>query len=145
MTMITSAPKPGGPGKGTRRNAAVGLAAAVVLSGAGLSLAAPEAHAEPSNYNFDFGGGPVEPGYIGVSATDAYSPETRYGFNTPEHMADVPAKGTGAASDAVRFLEFGTKSTNTFNVTSRKACTRSRSHWATLHGPASRPKACSRP
>jgi lysophospholipase L1-like esterase len=116
MTMITSAPKPGGPGKGTRRNAAVGLAAAVVLSGAGLSLAAPEAHAEPSNYNFDFGGGPVEPGYIGVSATDAYSPETRYGFNTPEHMADVPAKGTGAASDAVRFLEFGTKSTNTFNV-----------------------------
>jgi lysophospholipase L1-like esterase len=58
----------------------------------------------------------VEPGYTGVSATDAYSPEARYGFNTPEHMANVPAKGTGAGSDAVRFLEFGTKSTNTFNV-----------------------------
>lgn len=88
----------------------------MLLSGAGLTLAATEASAEPSNYRFDFGNGPVEQGYSGVSATDAYSPDKRYGFNTPEHMANVPAKGTGAGSDAVRFLQFGTKSTNTFNV-----------------------------
>jgi lysophospholipase L1-like esterase len=92
------------------------LATAALATGAGLTLSAPAAYAEPSDYKFDFGGGPVEPGYTGVSATDAYSPEARYGFNTPEHMANVPAKGTGAGSDAVRFLEFGTKSTNTFNV-----------------------------
>ena len=92
------------------------LAAAALVSGAGVSLSAPAAHAEPSNYLFDFGSEAVEQGYIGVSATDAYSPEKRYGFNTPEHMANVPAKGTGAGSDAVRFLEFGTKSANTFDV-----------------------------
>ena len=92
------------------------FATAVLLSGAGLALAAPVAHAEPSNYRFDFGNGPVEEGYTGVSATDAYSPEARYGFNTPEHMANVSAKGSGVERDAVRFLEFGTTSTNTFNV-----------------------------
>lgn len=92
------------------------LASAVLAPGAGLAVTAPAANAEPSNYRFDFGGGPVEQGYTGVSATDAYSPGKRYGFNTPERMANVPAKGTGAGSDAVRFLEYGTKSTNTFNV-----------------------------
>ena len=93
-----------------------GLAASVLVSCAGVSLAAPAANAEPSSYRFDFGGGPVEEGFIGVTAADAYSPETRYGFNTPENMANVGASGTGAASDAVRFLQFGTKSPNTFNV-----------------------------
>ncbi|TLM83601.1 esterase [Pseudarthrobacter sp. NamE2] len=92
------------------------MAAVMLLSGLGVSLAAPAANAEPSNYRFDFGNGPVEEGYIGVSAVDTYSPEKRYGFNTPEHMVNVPAKGAGAGSDAVRFLQFGTKSANTFNV-----------------------------
>ncbi|MDQ1054510.1 lysophospholipase L1-like esterase [Arthrobacter sp. SORGH_AS 212] len=92
------------------------LAATALASGAGLAFSAPAARAEPSNYRFDFGSGPVEKGYTGVSASDAYTPERRYGFNTPEHMANVAAKGTGAGSDAVRFLEFGTKSNNTFNV-----------------------------
>jgi len=92
------------------------LAATALASGAGLAFSAPAARAEPSNYRFDFGSGPVEKGYTGVSASDAYTPERRYGFNTPEHMANVAAKGTGAGSDAVRFLEFGTKSSNTFNV-----------------------------
>jgi lysophospholipase L1-like esterase len=92
------------------------LATATLATGAGLTLSGPAAYAEPGNYKFDFGEGPVEAGYTGVSATNAYSPEARYGFNTPEHMLNVPAKGTGAGSDAVRFLEFGTKSANTFNV-----------------------------
>lgn len=92
------------------------LAATALASGAGLAFSAPAARAEPSSYRFDFGSGPVEKGYTGVSASDAYTPERRYGFNTPEHMANVAAKGTGAGSDAVRFLEFGTKSSNTFNV-----------------------------
>ena len=95
---------------------AAGLAAAVLVSCAGVSLAAPAANAEPSSYRFDFGSGPVEQGFIGVTAADAYSPETRYGFNTPENMANVGASGSGVASDAVRFLQFGTKSPNTFNV-----------------------------
>ncbi len=72
--------------------------------------------AEPSNYKFDFGNGSVEKGYIGVSASDKYNEKTRYGFNTPENMRDVAASGTGAASDAVQFVTYGTKSTNTFNV-----------------------------
>jgi len=92
------------------------LAVTALASGAGLAFSAPAARAEPSNYRFDFGSGPVEKGYTGVSASDAYTPERRYGFNTPEHVANVAAKGTGAGSDAVRFLEFGTKSSNTFNV-----------------------------
>jgi len=92
------------------------LAATALASGAGLAFSAPAARAEPNNYRFDFGSGPVEKGYTGVSASDAYTPERRYGFNTPEHMANVAAKGTGAGSDAVRFLEFGTKSSNTFSV-----------------------------
>ncbi|WP_458779938.1 rhamnogalacturonan acetylesterase [Arthrobacter sp. D3-16] len=102
--------------KPTQKTLACCLAAAALVSGAGVSLSAPAAHAEPSNYLFDFGSGPVEQGYIGVNATDAYSPEKRYGFNTPEHMVNVPAKDTGAGSDAVRFLQFGTKSANTFDV-----------------------------
>ena len=121
--MIISASKPPKPSENATKTrtsislpTAAGLAAAVLLSGAGLTLAAPEAKAEPSNYRFDFGSGPVEEGYTGVSASDAYTPEQRFGFNTPEHMANVSAKGTGAGSDAVRFLEFGTRSTNTFNV-----------------------------
>jgi lysophospholipase L1-like esterase len=92
------------------------LATATLAAAAGMTLSAPAAHAEPSNYKFDFGNGPVEQGYIGVSASDAYNPQTRYGFNTPEYMLNVPAKGSGAGSDAVRFLQFGTKSANTFNV-----------------------------
>jgi len=82
MTLIISAAMPTQPGKTSKRTTAVGLAAAVLLSGAGLTLTAPEASAEPSNYRFDFGNGPVEDGYTGVSATHAYSRETRYGFNT---------------------------------------------------------------
>jgi lysophospholipase L1-like esterase len=114
--LTTAHPAPTHRNLTIKRTSAVGLAAAVLLCGAGLGLAATTAHAEPSNYRFDFGSGPVEEGYTGVSATDAYSPEKRYGFNTPEHMTNVPAKGTGAGSDAVRFLQFGTTSTNTFNV-----------------------------
>jgi len=111
--------KPGAMTAGARksRSAVAGwVAAAVLVSCAGVSLAAPAAYAEPSSYRFDFGAGPVERGYTGVTAADAYSAEKRYGFNTPENMVDVAAAGTGVASDAVRFLEFGTKSTNTFNV-----------------------------
>ncbi|WP_424991783.1 rhamnogalacturonan acetylesterase [Paenibacillus turpanensis] len=73
-------------------------------------------HAEPSKYKFDFGDGAVEKGYKGVSATDKYDAKKRYGFNTPENMLNVPASGEGALRDAVRFVTFGTKSDNTFNV-----------------------------
>jgi lysophospholipase L1-like esterase len=74
------------------------------------------AEAAPSKYKFDFGSGKVEKGFIGVNAKDQYDEKKRYGFNTPENMVNVSASGTGASSDAVQFIEFGTKSTNTFNV-----------------------------
>ncbi|XEC97390.1 rhamnogalacturonan acetylesterase [Paenibacillus tarimensis] len=79
-------------------------------------LSSMQVKAAPTDLKFDFGGGSVESGYIGVSAADGYSPEKGYGFNTPENMRNVTAVGTGAASDAVRFLAFGTKSENTFNA-----------------------------
>lgn len=70
----------------------------------------------PQSYKFDFGGGSVQSGYIGVSATTAYSKDRGYGFNTPSNMKNISGSGTGVAGDAVQFLTFGTKSTNTFNV-----------------------------
>lgn len=91
------------------------LAAALLATSMGASLADPGSNGQRP-YRFDFGDGPAEPSYIGVRAEDAYTPEKRYGFNTPEHMANVAAGGTGVGSDAVRFLQFGTKSANTFNV-----------------------------
>lgn len=72
--------------------------------------------AAASDYKFDFGGGSVEYGYTGVSAYTAYNRNQGYGFNTPENMRNVTAYGSGAASDAVQFITYGTKSTNTFNV-----------------------------
>ncbi|KOY15063.1 rhamnogalacturonan acetylesterase [Paenibacillus xylanivorans] len=74
------------------------------------------AEAAANEYKFDFGAGAVENGYTGVSATDAYTTAKGYGFNTPANMRNVTASGTGVASDAVQFVTFGTKSTNTFNV-----------------------------
>jgi len=74
------------------------------------------AQAAANEYKFDFGAGAVENGYTGVSATEAYTSAKGYGFNTPANMRNVTASGTGVASDAVQFVTFGTKSTNTFNV-----------------------------
>ena len=93
-----------------------GIAAFLLLVGLFVCLPAPPAHAIPSHYRFDFGNGAVEQGQIGVSASDRYREKTRYGFNTPENMRDVPASGSGVASDAVRFMQSGTKSANTFDV-----------------------------
>jgi len=92
------------------------LTAVLVTAGLWAGTAKSPVHAIPSHYKFDFGNGPVEKGYLGVSAEDGYDPKKGYGFNTPENMKNVPASGTGAASDAVQFLAYGTKSTNTFNV-----------------------------
>lgn len=85
----------------------------VLLFGSRTGL---NAKAAAVSYKFDFGGGAVQSGYIGVSASLAYSKTLGYGFNTPANMKNVTASGTGVASDAVQFLTYGTKSTNTFNV-----------------------------
>ncbi len=69
-----------------------------------------------ASYKFDFGGGAVQSGYIGVSASTAYNRTTGYGFNTPQNIRNVSASGSGVGSDAVQFLTFGVKSTNTFNL-----------------------------
>ncbi|MEO2259463.1 GDSL-type esterase/lipase family protein [Paenibacillus amylolyticus] len=85
----------------------------------GIGLGSNEgqvAEAATDNYRFDFGSGAVESGYTGVSAGDAYTPTKGYGFNTPAQMRNGSASGSGVKSDAVQFLTYGTKSTNTFNV-----------------------------
>ncbi|QYR21526.1 esterase [Paenibacillus sp. sptzw28] len=70
----------------------------------------------PTVYNFNFGAGSAVPGYIGVSASDAYTPEKGYGFNTPQDIINVAASGSGVGSTAVQFVKYGVKSANTFNV-----------------------------
>ena len=84
-----------------------------------LALSSPanvNVKAASTDYKFDFGGGSVESGYTGVSASTSYSKTQGYGFNTPSNMKNVAASGSGAANDAVQFVTFGIKSTNTFNV-----------------------------
>lgn len=73
-------------------------------------------NAATNEYKFDFGDGSIQSGYIGVNASTAYSTLRGYGFNTPQNIRNVSASGSGVASDAVQFMEFGTKSANTFNV-----------------------------
>ncbi|KAF4325734.1 hypothetical protein G195_000729 [Phytophthora kernoviae 00238/432] len=89
---------------------------ASLIGGALAANGEQVAEAAANEYKFDFGAGAVENGYTGVTATDAYTSAKGYGFNTPANMRNVTASGTGAASDAVQFVTFGTKSTNTFNV-----------------------------
>ncbi|MEN8905483.1 MAG: SGNH/GDSL hydrolase family protein [Clostridiales bacterium] len=67
-------------------------------------------------YKFDFGSVSVEKGFVGVNSTDKYTKEKGYGFNSPEYIKDVVAVGTEENNDAIRFLKFGVKSKNTFNV-----------------------------
>ncbi|QOS78643.1 esterase [Paenibacillus sp. JNUCC31] len=87
-----------------------------LIGGALAANGGPVAEAAANEYKFDFGAGAVQSGYTGVQATDAYTSAKGYGFNTPANMRNVTASGTGVASDAVQFVAFGTKSTNTFNV-----------------------------
>jgi len=87
-----------------------------LIGGALTANGGQVAQAAANEYKFDFGAGAVENGYTGVSATEAYTLAKGYGFNTPANMRNVTASGTGVASDAVQFVTFGTKSTNTFNV-----------------------------
>lgn len=87
-----------------------------LIGGALAANGGQVAQAAANEYKFDFGAGAVENGYTGVLATEAYNSAKGYGFNTPANMRNVSASGTGVASDAVQFVTFGTKSTNTFNV-----------------------------
>lgn len=73
-----------------------------------------QTEAAGETWKFDFGGGSVENGYTGVSASDSYNSSKGYGFNTPANMSNVSASGSGALSDAVQFKD--TSISNTFNV-----------------------------
>lgn len=92
------------------------LLLSIFMQGMAVTPQVEASQAAPKKYQFDFGEGPVEKGFTGVSATTRYNEKMGYGFNTPENMRNVAAAGTGVASDAVQFLAFGTKSENTFNV-----------------------------
>lgn len=61
-------------------------------------------------YKFDLGAN-AQSGYTSVSASQAYSSSTGYGFSG-SGVSNVSASGSGALSDAVRF----TDNTTTFNV-----------------------------
>ena len=63
------------------------------------------ASAAVASYHFDFGGGGTASGYIGVSASTAYSPSLGYGFANPSKVKNVSASGSGALSDAVQFTD----------------------------------------
>lgn len=52
---------------------------------------------------YDFGNLGTADGYIGVSAADGYVSTKGYGFANTAAVENVPASGTGALSDAVRF------------------------------------------
>lgn len=81
------------------------------------SVAKLNVQAATTLYKFDFGGGAVEYGYTSVSASTAYNRSLGYGFNTPGNMKNVSASGGGSLlSDAVQFLTYGVKNSNTFNV-----------------------------
>lgn len=85
------------------------------------TIAAPQNNTEKNSsqveYKFDFGDNTTEVNeFTKIRATTSYSKEIGYGFNTPENIKNVPASGSGLESDAVQFLTYGTKSTNTFNV-----------------------------
>lgn len=75
-----------------------------------------QANARASSYKFDFGGGSVTSGYIGVKATERYTRIKGYGFNATRNLKNVISSGKGINSDAVQFNTSGTKSTDTFNV-----------------------------
>ncbi|MDQ0888613.1 lysophospholipase L1-like esterase [Paenibacillus sp. V4I9] len=71
----------------------------------------------PTVYKFNFGAGSEVPGdYIQVNASEAYTPDKGYGFNTPQDVINVAASGTGVGSTAVQFVKYGVTSANTFNV-----------------------------
>ena len=80
---------------------ALSLTAALSLPGVEKAV---KTSAEAANeyVKFDFGAGGVEPGYVGVSASEGYSSQKGYGFNTPASMADTSAAGSGALYDLLR-------------------------------------------
>ncbi len=99
-----------------KRQGKVGVLIIVSALLMSLGMFSPQTSAAGLEYRFDFGAGAVEPGYAGVRAEDGYTASKGYGFQTPEHMRNVTASGTGVKSDAVQFRQFGIKSSNTFNV-----------------------------
>ncbi len=79
------------------------LAALLAFCPAGISAAAAEKKADLITKKFDLGNKGTASGYIGVSATDAYTKAKGYGFHDTTLTKNVSAKGSGALSDAVHF------------------------------------------
>lgn len=91
----------------------------MVLSTTAVVGTMPDGHVSAeasSSYKFDFGGGSVTSGYIGVKATDRYTRIKGYGFNATRNLKNVVSSGKGLNSDAVQIMTEGTKSTDTFNM-----------------------------
>ena len=80
--------------------AAVLAASMVFLT---MPLQTDAATAARISKRFDFGDLSTADGYIGVSAADGYDAAKGYGFANTDAVENVPASGTGALADAVRF------------------------------------------
>ena len=80
---------------------------AALLAASAVILPMPrQAGAEAAAFitkRFDFGGAGTAEGYIGVSASEGYDAAKGYGFANTDAVENVPAGGTGALADAVRF------------------------------------------
>ncbi len=80
---------------------------AVILASALTVLSVPvqnDVHADNlRTMRFDFGGRGTADGYTGVSAADGYDSAKGCGFENTDAVENVPASGSGALSDAVRF------------------------------------------
>ena len=84
-----------------KRLVAAILAGTIVMLSAALQK---NAKAESLiSMQFDFGGLGTADGYLGVSAADGYDSAKGYGFENTDAVENVPASGTGALADAVRF------------------------------------------
>lgn len=95
------------------------LMCAILLSTTAVVGTMPDEHVSAeasSSYKFDFGGGNVTSGYIGVKATDRYTRIKGYGFNATRNLKNVVSSAKGLHSDAVQIMTEGTKSTDTFNM-----------------------------
>ncbi len=84
------------------RAAGLALTTAAALA-QGFPGGALSASAASTEWKFDFGGGGVQSGYTGVSASDGYNSSRGYGFSSGTNAANVGASGSGALSDAVQF------------------------------------------
>ncbi len=77
------------------------------------ALTQVSANTDLTRMKFDLGDKGTASGYIGVSASEAYTKSKGYGFSNTAYVKNVSSGGSGAYSDAVHFTDVPD---NSFNV-----------------------------